>query len=620
MTARELGAYATIEAGDSGPVKMLLSAPAAPTVTSNGTNLVLTWSAVSGALSYDVYRGTVSGGETLLASGIGSTTYTDVTASPNVTYYYKLAAVDKTGPGPMSPESSGAILPPAAPTGTAATSDGTNLVITWNATPATNSYKVWRGTSPGGESMIGTTINPSYTDTSASPNVLYYYYIVASNAAGDGSPSAEFTGEILPPAQPTGLVLTASTSSIGLTWNADAVTNSYKVYRGTTSGGETLLASNVATPSYTDSTAVGGTVYYYKVSAVNVAGESPLSAEVSGQIIAFPAWNLDGDQSTAFMSAYSNFVSGKSQSNAAVTVGVGGVKVYLGAVNANGFVYVLPYNSGDVKVIDPSTNVLNTTLTLAGSNYGGGVLADNGNIYVVPFGSLKVGVINTSTNAVSTFAATGSYQGCVMALDGFIFCCPQGSGHVGIIDPSADTIDETSIALTGTYIGGVLAPNGKIYMFPSNTGHVAIVDTVALSVDTSTIALSGNWYGGVLASNGKIYCVPNGAGKVAIIDPTTNTVDTTTLSLAGNWSGGIAGADGKLYFTPAGGGKLAIIDPVANTIDTTYSTPGSAYLGGCLGPSGQLYLACNSSSAIAVLRTTIACPTDMVQSRYLNKF
>ena len=56
-------------------------------------NIKLEWSKVPGAVSYRVYRSTRANGPYLLVSATGSRSFTDLTALPNVTQYYKVVAV-----------------------------------------------------------------------------------------------------------------------------------------------------------------------------------------------------------------------------------------------------------------------------------------------------------------------------------------------------------------------------------------------------------------------------------------------------------------------------------------------------------------------------------------------
>ena len=56
---------------------------------------------------------------------------------------------------------------------------------------------------------------------------------------------------------------------------------SYRIYRGTESGGETDTGVTVTDTQYTDSGLTNGTTYYYRLSAVNALGEGVLSSEVS---------------------------------------------------------------------------------------------------------------------------------------------------------------------------------------------------------------------------------------------------------------------------------------------------------------------------------------------------
>lgn len=89
---------------------------------------------------------------------------------------------------------------------------------------------------------------------------------------------------IAPPGTPTGLAATPGNNSVSLTWTAPAGSPaSYNVKRSTTSGSGYVTVSTlgaVTGTSFTDNV-VGGTTYYYVVSAVNAGGESANSSEVS---------------------------------------------------------------------------------------------------------------------------------------------------------------------------------------------------------------------------------------------------------------------------------------------------------------------------------------------------
>ena len=94
-----------------------------------------------------------------------------------------------------------------------------------------------------------------------------------------------------PPA-PAGLTATAGNSQVALAWTAASGATSYNVKRATSSGGTyATLATGVATTGYTDSGLTNDTTYYYAVSAVNTAGESPNSTTISATpLTAYELW------------------------------------------------------------------------------------------------------------------------------------------------------------------------------------------------------------------------------------------------------------------------------------------------------------------------------------------
>jgi hypothetical protein len=73
---------------------------------SNNTNVNLTWTAGSGATSYNLYRAAESGGEPTnpVVTGIIGTSYTDTNLNSGTTYYYQVVAVNGSGPTGYSPE------------------------------------------------------------------------------------------------------------------------------------------------------------------------------------------------------------------------------------------------------------------------------------------------------------------------------------------------------------------------------------------------------------------------------------------------------------------------------------------------------------------------------------
>lgn len=91
-----------------------------------------------------------------------------------------------------------AIAVPAAPTGLTATSTGsTNVSLLWTASTGATSYKVFRRTTGGSYSQVGTTVSTSFGDTSANgltAGTAYQYVVRASNGGGDSADSSsDFT-------------------------------------------------------------------------------------------------------------------------------------------------------------------------------------------------------------------------------------------------------------------------------------------------------------------------------------------------------------------------------------------------------------------------------------------
>ena len=282
--------------------RALPSQPLNPQATAGFGQVQLTWQAPAKdggypITAYKVYRGIVSGGETLLATLGDVLSYTDLAVTNGPRYFYKVSATTEVGEGPQSTEVSATpMIPSAAPSppqNLVALAGNAQVALAWD-TPASDGgspvtgYSLYRGTAAGGEVFIRTVGDIlSYTDTGLTNGQTYYYEITASNLAGESGRSNEVSARpAMVPGQPTGLVAVADTLQATLSWVAPAndggssITN-YIIYRGATSGSETMLATVGNVLSYVDTNVVGGHAYYYRVSAVNAIGAGPQSVEAS---------------------------------------------------------------------------------------------------------------------------------------------------------------------------------------------------------------------------------------------------------------------------------------------------------------------------------------------------
>ena len=281
------GAYSSTVSGAAKAV-----APAAPTVTmtySDSGKPKLTWSAVSGATSYRVYRSESRGTGYSLLGTTTSTSYVNTGAAVGKTYYYRVKAVNSAGTSAYSNIVSGRAKAaiPAAPHVTIGTSSASGKPqLTWAAVDGAAKYEIYRSTQQStGFTLLGTTTSTSYVNTGAAVGKTYYYKVRALNvdgAAGAYSSTVSGAAKAVAPAAPTVTMTYSDSGKPKLTWSAVSGATSYRVYRSESRGtGYSLLGTTTST-SYVNTGAAVGKTYYYRVKAVNSAGTSAYSNIVSG--------------------------------------------------------------------------------------------------------------------------------------------------------------------------------------------------------------------------------------------------------------------------------------------------------------------------------------------------
>lgn len=156
----------------------------------------------------------------------------------------------------------------------------TETTVAWTAVLGASYYTIWRGTTTasGSASQIGTSAVATYSDQTATPGALYYYWVKAVNEAGSSGFSIRNSG-YRALAAPAGFSAAGGMLTSGVTANWTSVTGAshYQVYRATSAAGsKTTLGSWQTGLSYNDTSAAAGLPYYYFArAAVDASGLRP---------------------------------------------------------------------------------------------------------------------------------------------------------------------------------------------------------------------------------------------------------------------------------------------------------------------------------------------------------
>ncbi|TFH35471.1 MAG: hypothetical protein E4G99_07215 [Anaerolineales bacterium] len=175
--------------------------PAAPgnIQASDGTytdKIHISWNAVAGATSYNLYRYIADTGIPNLIASPSGTTYDDTAPAPGRDYWYWLETCVGVNCSALSENDGGwrSILAP----GNVQATDGTHVdkvVISWNAVGVAASSRVYRADSESGtKTQIGTPSSASFDDMTAMPGRTYYYWITSCAWGKCGDYSAFDTG------------------------------------------------------------------------------------------------------------------------------------------------------------------------------------------------------------------------------------------------------------------------------------------------------------------------------------------------------------------------------------------------------------------------------------------
>ncbi|GAA4063553.1 PA14 domain-containing protein [Streptomyces shaanxiensis] len=275
----------TRDFGSGGPFSLSASGLDGIRVYLDGTRKIDLWKNTSTTVSKAVNVTIPSGKHTLRVD------YVNWTGSARVNFGY-------------APRTSATVdtVKPLAPTGPAVTYDqaGGNAKLTWakNKEMDLAGYRVYRrlkgaafGTAP-----LATTTSTTYTDTTLPVTGATYYYEVraydkAGNESAGTADQAVTTVDRVAPGVPTitratgEVTPTGGSGGLQVGWDQVADAASYRVYRAASENGTYATVGSTDQLTYLDTSAAESTVYYYRVSAVDAAGnESARSEPQRGKI------------------------------------------------------------------------------------------------------------------------------------------------------------------------------------------------------------------------------------------------------------------------------------------------------------------------------------------------
>jgi hypothetical protein len=296
-SVRHLSIWGLFNSATPPPVK-----PSGIAAAAGDGQVSLSWSAVNGATSYNVYYAASAGVTTASETKvIGAVSGQAITGLANGTaYYFVVSAVNAAGESVTSDEiSASPVLPlPVRPSGLVVSGGDGQVTISWTAVSGATSYNVYWGTATGVTPGNGTRISNAIsgqTITGLTNGTAYFFVVTAENSAGEGVPSTQksVTPASTPqaPGSPTGVTVTPGAGQVTISWAPVTVATSYNVYyllSDTTPTTATVIGTGTKVTSADSPVTVSGLAtgasYWFTVTAVNVGGESAGQTKPKGAL------------------------------------------------------------------------------------------------------------------------------------------------------------------------------------------------------------------------------------------------------------------------------------------------------------------------------------------------
>lgn len=576
--------------------------PSAPptnvSAVSGNAQAIISWTAASGATSYNLYYSTTTGVTVANGKKVAGVTspYTLTGLTNGTTYYLVVTAADAGGESASSTQTS--VLPQVpvagAPTGVSAAAGNAQATVTWTAVAGTSSYNLYYSTTTGVTASSGTKVTnvTSPYVLSGLTNGTTYYIIVTAVTSGGEAASSQVSTTVNP--QYT-LTITMGTGGMSFTPSSPD-----SVYSGVATN---ISATAAATYSFVNWTVVTGTATFGNANSATTtvtlsSGNATIQANFA---LVGTIFTVVGNGTAGFLG------DGGTATSAELN------QPYNVAVDSSGNLYIADQSNFRIRKMTASTGLVSTIAGngIAGytgdggaatsaeiSTYVYGIAADSsGNTYFSDFAHHIIRKVTALTGLISTIVGTGTpgstgdggaataaeiYQPYNVAVDasGNIFIADESTSSVRKVTASTGFISTVAGNGSSTYSGdggpataaGLVNPTGvaidsannifiadetnsRVRKVTSSTGFISTVagnGTDGYSGDGAA-ATSGEFYnpsGVAVDSAGNLYVVDVSNERIRKVSASTGFISTVAGTGVGGYSGDGGPATSAMLNTP----------------------------------------------------------------------
>jgi len=313
----------------------------------------------------------------------------------------------------------------------------------------------------------------------------------------------------------------------------------------------------------------------------NFGAEYPVYDVANGNI--YVRGNSAGDISVVNASTFTNIANIPAPIDDQATISIPSIAVD----NQTGYVYATDAQSGNISVIDPTTELITHVISVGSGPKGIAFDWKNGDLYVADFASANVAVVPAALNSVTTFIPVGT-DPTTVAFDSVsdrVFVTNYGSGNVTVIDPSTNLVTASVNVGTDPMALALDTVDGDVDVLNAAGASSSVSTFSATSPPSSATPVSVASYAESFAydsASDRLFVV-GGEGSLTVLQQPGNTVQATlTIGTESEVDAAAFDArDGYVFVSgfdggPSGAGNITVFNGANDRVvanDTTNDLP-----------------------------------------------